>query len=50
MKALTAPVLAHRILLTAQARLRGETPEAVISSLLQAVAVPVEGDLVVESG
>jgi MoxR-like ATPase len=49
-KALTAPVLAHRILLTAQARLRGETPEAVISSLLQAVAVPVEGDLVVESG
>jgi MoxR-like ATPase len=49
-KALTAPVLAHRILLTAQARLRGETPEAVIGSLLEAVAVPVESDLVVESG
>jgi MoxR-like ATPase len=49
-KALTAPVLAHRILLTAQARLRGETPEAVINSLLQAVAVPVESDLVVETG
>jgi MoxR-like ATPase len=49
-KALTGPVLAHRILLTAQARLRGDTPEAIIDSLLRAVAVPVESDLVAESG
>jgi MoxR-like ATPase len=41
-KALAVPVLAHRIMLTAQTRLRGETAEAVINSLLDKVAVPVE--------
>ena len=49
-KVLAGPVLAHRILLSAQARLRGETPEAVVDSLLEAVAVPVENDLGVQSG
>jgi MoxR-like ATPase len=43
-KALAQPVLAHRLLLTAQARLRGDTPESVITSVLDTVAVPVEDD------
>jgi MoxR-like ATPase len=43
-KALAEPVLAHRLLLTAQARLRGDTPDSVIAAVLDAVAVPVEDD------
>jgi MoxR-like ATPase len=43
-KALAEPVLAHRLLLTAQARLRGDTPDSVVAAVLDAVAVPVEDD------
>ncbi len=43
-KALVAPVLAHRLVLTAQARLRGESPAGVLAQLLESVPVPVEED------
>jgi MoxR-like ATPase len=43
-KELAEPVLAHRLFLTADARLRGQTPEGVVAALLEAVAVPVEDD------
>jgi MoxR-like ATPase len=43
-KALAGPVLAHRLVLTVQSRLRGDTPESVVASVLGAVAVPVEDD------
>jgi MoxR-like ATPase len=43
-KALARPVLAHRLLLTAQARLRGDTPDSVLAALLDTVPVPVEDD------
>ncbi|MCL2394901.1 MAG: MoxR family ATPase [Acidimicrobiaceae bacterium] len=43
-KALARPVLAHRLLLTAQARLRGDTPEGVIAAVVDSVAVPVEDE------
>jgi MoxR-like ATPase len=46
-KALAPVVLPHRIVLKAQARLRGETPERIVDEVLQTVAVPVEDDLVV---
>ena len=41
-KALARPVLAHRLLLTAQARLRGDTPEGVVAAVVDSVPVPVE--------
>ena len=41
-KALAVPVLAHRVVPTAQARLRHETPEVIIGSLVDRVVVPVE--------
>lgn len=41
-KALAVPVLAHRLMLDAQARIRGRKVEAVLDELLQAVPVPVE--------
>jgi MoxR-like ATPase len=44
-KALAAPVLAHRLVLTAEARLRGQTPAGLIAGLLESVAVPVEDEL-----
>jgi MoxR-like ATPase len=43
-KALAGPVLAHRLTLTPQARLRGESPRGVIDSIVERVAVPVEED------
>lgn len=43
-KALAVPVLAHRIVLSAQARLRGTTQAGVVESALEAVAVPVEAE------
>lgn len=43
-KALASAVLAHRLILTAQARLRGDTPERVIAAVVDSVAVPVEDD------
>jgi MoxR-like ATPase len=43
-KELAEPVLAHRLFLTADARLRGQTPEDVVAALLESVDVPVEDD------
>lgn len=45
-KALAGPVLGHRLILTAQARLRGETPEGVLASIIEGVDVVVEDDTV----
>jgi MoxR-like ATPase len=44
-KALAPAVLAHRLVLTAEARLRGETADTVVAATLDAVAVPVEDEL-----
>ncbi|HSH77779.1 MAG TPA: MoxR family ATPase [Herpetosiphonaceae bacterium] len=41
-KELAAPVLAHRLMLQPEARLRGRTGEAVIRQILDGVPVPVE--------
>ena len=41
-KALAAPVLAHRIILSATTRLRGGTPEEVVADVLTGVPVPIE--------
>jgi MoxR-like ATPase len=43
-KDLAGPVLAHRLILTAEARLRGETPDGVVAAVLGSVPVPVEDD------
>lgn len=40
-KALVLPVLAHRLLLTGQARLRGRTTEAVLQEVLERVPIPL---------
>ena len=42
-KALAVPVLAHRITLSAQSRLRGRDAESLMRELLEEVPVPVEG-------
>ncbi|HVC14851.1 MAG TPA: MoxR family ATPase [Acidimicrobiales bacterium] len=44
-KQLVQPVLAHRLLLAAPARLRGEGPERVLGDLLERVPVPVEHEV-----
>ena len=42
---LAKPVLAHRLLLTNEARISGTTAEAILDSILAAVPVPpVKGD------
>ncbi len=41
-KYLTMPVLAHRLILSPDARLRGRSPEEVLSDLVDQVPVPVE--------
>ncbi|NLE77171.1 MAG: MoxR family ATPase [Chloroflexi bacterium] len=41
-KALLAPVLTHRILISPQTRLRGRTPEEVVAEVVGQVPVPVE--------
>ena len=41
-KALAEPVLAHRLVLSAQARVRGTTQAEVVGAVLDALAVPVE--------
>lgn len=41
-KALAAHVLAHRLVLSVEARLRGQTAAAVVAALLERVPVPVE--------
>ena len=42
-KALIAPVLGHRIILSPEARLRGRNIDAVLNEITSRVAVPVEG-------
>jgi MoxR-like ATPase len=42
-KALTLPVLAHRVIVTADAVMGGRSPEAVLEELVGEVAVPVTG-------
>ncbi|MHB1005444.1 MAG: AAA family ATPase [Chloroflexota bacterium] len=42
LKTLFPPVMAHRLLLRPQARLRGRTATAILSELLETVPVPVE--------
>jgi MoxR-like ATPase len=44
-KALVVPVLAHRLVVTAQARLRGDSAPTVLSQLLDTMPVPVEEDI-----
>jgi MoxR-like ATPase len=41
-KRLAAPVLAHRLVLTAQSRLRGQGPEDILADVLAHTSVPVE--------
>ena len=41
-KALASPVLAHRMILTSNARVRGHTAEQALADVLSSVAVPVE--------
>jgi MoxR-like ATPase len=43
-KALAGAVLAHRLLVTPQGRLRGQDGEQVVADVLAATPVPVEGD------
>ena len=42
-KALAPPVLAHRMILTSNARVRGHTADQALAEVLSSVAVPVEG-------
>jgi MoxR-like ATPase len=44
-KALAPPVLAHRLVLAADARLHGESPEGIVRQILETVAVPVEDEM-----
>ena len=41
-KELAPPVLTHRILISAQTRLRGRTPEEIMIEIVEKVAVPVD--------
>jgi MoxR-like ATPase len=41
-KQLVIPVLAHRLILNSEARLRGKTAEEILSALLEEIPVPVE--------
>ncbi len=45
-KFLAADVLAHRLVLSAEARLRAQTAETVVASVLETVPVPVEDEAV----
>ena len=42
-KALVVPVLAHRVIVTADAVMSGRTSQAVLTDLMDEVAVPVTG-------
>lgn len=42
-KAMVAPALNHRLILTAEARLRGQTATAILERILSQIPVPVEG-------
>jgi MoxR-like ATPase len=41
-KQLVLPVLAHRLILSSEARLRGKTADSVLAEILAQTAVPVE--------
>ncbi|RMG51152.1 MAG: MoxR family ATPase [Chloroflexi bacterium] len=43
-KAMVVPALNHRLILTAEARLRGQTTTAILEQILAQIPVPVEGD------
>jgi MoxR-like ATPase len=45
-KVLARSVLSHRLVLRAEARLRGETPDEVVAGVLDSTPVPVEDELV----
>ncbi len=49
-KALASPVLAHRLVLSPAARLRGATPGGIIGEILARLAVPVEDEGDEEAG
>jgi len=42
-KAITIPALNHRLILTAEARLRGQTATAILERILEQIPAPVEG-------
>ncbi len=42
-KAIVGPALNHRLILTAEARLRGQTTTAVLAQILERIPTPVEG-------
>ena len=42
-KALATPVLAHRLILSSQNRLRGHTSESVLKEILDTIPVPIIG-------
>jgi MoxR-like ATPase len=44
-KALAPAVLAHRLILSTEARLRGHTAEAVVTAVLEQIPVPVEDEV-----
>ncbi|RMD82974.1 MAG: AAA family ATPase, partial [Chloroflexi bacterium] len=44
-KAIVVPALNHRLILTAEARLRGQTTTAILQRLLDQIPVPVEGEV-----
>ena len=44
-KALAVPVLSHRLVPTAQARMRGDSASTVLLRLLDTLPVPVEPDV-----
>jgi len=44
-KAMAAPVLGHRLLISPEARLRGRTVEQVLAEIIDQVPVPVEGSI-----
>jgi MoxR-like ATPase len=41
---MVVPALNHRLILTAEARLRGQTTTAILEQILAQIPVPVEGD------
>jgi MoxR-like ATPase len=48
-KALAAPVLAHRLILDPAARLRGTSTEEILAEIVERLAVPVEDDRIDEA-
>jgi MoxR-like ATPase len=44
-KALVQPVLAHRVILAPEARLRGRSIDAILAEILETIPVPVEGEI-----